>query len=568
MPAAACATRPLCGKRGSRHETHSLVRGLQQAYNFLRFAFPGVPHGRACPRTSNENKGPDPLAFADRPHRVNPIRRLTQRLANPLLVLLPADALVAFGALFAGAWIRFGLDMARAAQTLGPLTPRAISFAACIVIGLTTMGLYRARQRPTTMESIARVLVGVGIGGFGHVLFFYLFPEHNTGRLTLAIAMVFGFIAISLVRVLLLHFLDNNPAKRRVLLMGSGRVAAKVGLLRRRSDRRRFEVVGFVPGSAAEREFAERNGMGPLVAPDVDLAQLRFDEVVVALDDRRGMFPTAQLLRHRYIGIPVRDIVDFLEQETGKIDLDVLHPGWLIFASSGHSRWGFRVMKRLVDIGIGTVMLALASPLLALAVVAIRIEEGRGAPLLYRQRRVGRGGRVFDLLKFRSMRLDAEKGGPMWASRQGDERVTRTGALMRRFRIDELPQLVNVIRGEMSIVGPRPERPEFVEKLSPHLPLYDYRHCVRPGLTGWAQLNFPYGASVEDANEKLKYDLFYIKNTSTLFDLFILLQTLEVVIWGRGTSMAGPRGSETRDVKPPPGPAQMHLFSTRKRDVA
>jgi lipopolysaccharide/colanic/teichoic acid biosynthesis glycosyltransferase len=280
------------------------------------------------------------------------------------------------------------------------------------------------------------------------------------------------------------------------------------------------------------------------------------------------MFPTAQLLRHRSVGIPVRDIVDFLEQETGKIDLDVLHPGWLIFATSGHSRWGFRVLKRMLDVTTGVSMLVLTSPLLLLAVASVRIEEGWQAPLLYRQRRVGRGGRVFELLKFRSMRLDAEKGGPLWASRQGDDRVTRAGRLMRRFRVDELPQLVNVIRGEMSIVGPRPERPEFVGKLNQHLPLYDYRHCMRPGLTGWAQLNFPYGASIEDANEKLKYDLFYIKNTTILFDLFILMQTLEVVIWGRGTSMAGPRVAEVRDGAVAQDAAQMALFAARKSDAA
>jgi len=482
---------------------------------------------------------------------VNPLRRLTHHLSAPLLVLLLADALIAYGALFAGAWLRFGLDLAAATQILGPLTPRAITYAGCIVLGLTTMGLYRTRQRPTLIENIVRVLVGIGIGGFCHVLFFYLFPYYNTGRLTLAIAMMISFLGIALVRGLLLRFLDYNPLKWRVLLIGSGQVAAKVGLLRRRSDRRRFEVVGFIPGSEAEREFARRNTMGPLLAPDFDPAQLSYDEVIVALDDRRGRFPTAQLLRHRAMGIPVRDIADFLEQETSKVDLDVLHPGWLIFATSGHSRWGFRIAKRMTDVGIGMVMLVLASPLLAMAVLAIRIEDGGGAPLLYRQRRVGRGGREFELLKFRSMRLDAERGGPLWASRQGDDRVTRAGALMRRFRIDELPQLVNVIRGEMSIVGPRPERPEFVSMLSQQLPLYDYRHCMRPGLAGWAQLNFPYGASVEDANEKLKYDLFYIKNTGILFDLVILMQTLEVVIWGRGTSMAGPRGS--RDGNGGPG---------------
>lgn len=472
-----------------------------------------------------------------------------------MLVLLLADASIAYGALFAGAWMRFGFDLPEAASVLGPIGPRAVSFAVCIVIGLTTMGLYRSRQRPTMMEGTARILVGIALGGLGHVLFFYFFPEHNTGRLTLGIALTVTTLAILLVRGFLLHFLDHNPVKRRVLLIGSGRVAAKVGLLRRRSDRRRFEVVGFVPGSEAEREFAREHGMGPLLDAEADMGadadRLQYDEVVVALDDRRGRFPTSQLLRYRSAGIRVCDIVDFLERETGKIDLDVLHPGWLIFATSSHSRWGFRLLKRVVDVGLGMLMLLLASPLFLLAVTAIRIEEGWRVPLLYRQRRVGRGGHEFELLKFRSMRLDAEKGGARWASRQGDDRVTRAGAMIRRFRVDELPQLVNVIRGEMSIVGPRPERPEFVGELIQYLPLYDYRHCMRPGLTGWAQLNFPYGASIEDANEKLKYDLYYIKNTSILFDLVILLQTLEVVVWGRGTSMAGPRmGGSAGDRSP------------------
>lgn len=478
---------------------------------------------------------------------VNSLRRLGQRLSAPLLVLLLADAIVAYAALYAGAWIRFGLDLESAVRLLGgPVGPRAASFAIFIVMGLTTMGLYRSRQRPTVTEGIARVLVGVSLGGLGYVLFFYLFPYYNTGRLTLGIAVALVAILTLLVRGLVLNFLDHNPVKRRVLLIGSGEVAAKVGLLRRRSDRRRFEIVGFVPGSDAERAFAEQHGMGPLLDTEPEDGHFDYDEVVVALDDRRGRFPTAQLLRYRSQGIPVCDIVDFLERETGKIDLDVLHPGWLIFAASSHSRWGLRLLKRLIDIAIGSAMLLVTSPLLLLAVVAIRLEEGWSAPLMYRQQRVGRGGKEFELLKFRSMRLDAEKSGPRWASRAGDSRVTRAGAMIRRFRIDELPQLVNVIRGEMSIVGPRPERPEFVGQLVEQLPLYDYRHCMRPGLAGWAQLNFPYGASVEDANEKLKYDLFYIKNASILFDLVILMQTLEVVVWGRGTSMAGPRHEQER----------------------
>ena len=431
------------------------------------------------------------------------------------------------------------------------------------------MGLYRARQRPTLPECIARVLVGVAVGGFGYVFVFYMIPYLNTGRLTLAIAMMISFLLVTIVRLALLRLLDNNPNKRRILVIGSGRVASKVGLLRRRSDRRRFDVVGFVPGSAAERQFAEQQGVGPLLSSGTDFEQLVFDEVVVALDDRRGMFPTAQLLRHRYVGIAVRDIVDFLEHETGKIDLDVLHPGWLIFATSGHSRWGFRVCKRLFDLAAGSSLLLLMSPLLLIAVISMWIDESPNAPLLYRQQRVGRGGRLFELLKFRSMRVDAERAsGPQWASLKGDERVTRTGRFMRRFRIDELPQLVNVIGGEMSIVGPRPERPEFVEKLTEKIALYDYRHCVQPGLTGWAQLNFPYGASVEDASEKLKYDLFYIKNTNFLFDLFILMQTLEVVIWGRAISMSGPRLPKDAMAAENGDQARLKSLSAGKQDVA
>jgi sugar transferase (PEP-CTERM system associated) len=495
---------------------------------------------------------------------------MIRRLANPLATLVLADAAVAFGALYAGAWMRFGFSLEAAAAELGPLAPRAGSFAACVVVGLVTMGLYRSRQRPTLAEGVVRVLAGVGIGGLLHVLYFYLVPLHNTGRLTLAIAMAVSFVALSALRVLLLRVLDASPVKRRVLLFGSGRVAAKVGLLRRRSDRRRFDIVGFVPGSPAEREYAERRGIGPLFDADAPFEGMVIDEVVVALDDRRGMFPTAQLLRYRYLGIPVRDIVDFLEQETGKIDLDVLHPGWLIFATSAHSRWGLRIAKRLFDVTAALGLLAATSPFLLLVAASIWAEEGLRAPLLYRQRRVGRGGAEFDLLKFRSMHVDAEKdSGPLWASRQGDDRVTRTGRFIRRFRIDELPQLVNVIRGEMSIVGPRPERPEFVGQLNKAVPLYDYRHCMQPGLTGWAQLNFPYGASVEDASEKLKYDLFYIKNASLVLDLLILMQTTEVVLWGRAISMAGPRGPEER---PPRAvgqePKQVSLFTPEKRDVA
>ncbi|MEZ5564349.1 MAG: sugar transferase [Gammaproteobacteria bacterium] len=200
---------------------------------------------------------------------------------------------------------------------------------------------------------------------------------------------------------------------------------------------------------------------------------------------------------------------------------------------SSQTNMFYHGLKRLFDLLFSTVLLILSSPILTLTVIGIRMEDGMKAPLMYRQRRVGRNGDVFELTKFRSMRVNAERGtGPRFAS-ANDDRVTRVGRIIRRFRIDELPQLFNIIRGDMSVVGPRPERPEFVDVLSRQIPLYFYRHGVRPGLTGWAQLNFPYGASMDDAREKLTYDLYYIKNTNIVTDLLILLQTLEVVVWGR-----------------------------------
>jgi sugar transferase (PEP-CTERM system associated) len=382
----------------------------------------------------------------------------------------------------------------------------------------------------------------------------------------MAISMLTAFLLVSCSRVALLRWLDANTAKFRVLMFGSGRIAARVAMLRRRADRRRFDVIGYVPGCDAERNLAERLGLQPLVT-QTDLDPHSFDEIVIALDDRRGQFPTAELLGHRFRGIPVVDIVDFLEQETGRIDLDVMRPGWLVFAVSRHAAVGYRVAKRLLDVAASSLLLVLVLPLFLATIVGIWLEEGFRAPLLYRQRRVGRGGRVFELLKFRSMRRDAEKEtGPQWAAKR-DERVTRTGRILRRFRIDELPQLVNIVRGDMSMVGPRPERPEFVDKILRRSPLFDYRHCLRPGLTGWAQLNYPYGASMEDANEKLKYDLFYIKNANIVLDVFILLQTLEVVLWGRAISMAGQR-DPAEHPRTEAHTSQMQLFPGSKRDVA
>jgi len=258
------------------------------------------------------------------------------------------------------------------------------------------------------------------------------------------------------------------------------------------------------------------------------------DEIVVAMDDRRRGFPMHEFLECRLAGIEILELPTFLERETGKVRLDVLNPSWIIFGEGFRASLLQRMVERTVDVVVSLALLILASPAILLTALAIKFEDGLDAPILYRQRRVGQHGVVFDVLKFRSMRVDAEHPGQaIWAT-QDDPRVTRVGGFMRKSRIDELPQLVNVLRGDMSFVGPRPERPEFVQKLEHTIPYYRERHSVKPGITGWAQLCYPYGSSEKDALEKLQYDLYYVKNRSLLFDLAILVQTVEVVLWGKG----------------------------------
>jgi sugar transferase (PEP-CTERM system associated) len=257
-------------------------------------------------------------------------------------------------------------------------------------------------------------------------------------------------------------------------------------------------------------------------------------EIVVAMDDGRAGFPFEAFLECRLAGIAVSDLTEFLERETGQVRIDLVHANWMVF-SAGFERNSLQShLERVFDVIASLGLLAVTWPLMILTVIAIKIEEGPVASVLYRQVRVGERGQPFSLLKFRSMREDAERDGrPRWAA-ANDARVTRVGRVIRKLRIDELPQILNVLNGEMSLVGPRPERPEFVSALNTKIPLYRERHTIKPGITGWAQLCYPYGANENDAAEKLQYDLFYVKNRTLLFYLAILVQTVEVILWGKG----------------------------------
>jgi sugar transferase (PEP-CTERM system associated) len=318
------------------------------------------------------------------------------------------------------------------------------------------------------------------------------------------------------------------------MIYGAGERAASILDLRRRADRRGFRIVGNLaaPGDSfvGDKNILKANGKS---ITDIAIEH-QADEIVVAMDDRRGNLPIRELLDARLQGIDVIDLLHFLERETGKIRVDLVNPGWLIFSSGFRTSRFRRFNKRLVDIVVSATLLLLFWPIMLLITLAIKIEGGFKAPVLYRQSRVGYNDEPFWVLKYRSMRMDAEEDGKaVWAT-EDDGRITRVGRFLRQYRLDELPQILNVLRGQMSLVGPRPERPEFVDSLKESIPYYSERHTVKPGVTGWAQLRYSYGSSAEDAIEKLQYDLYYVKNHGLMLDIMIILQTVEVVLWGKG----------------------------------
>ena len=408
-------------------------------------------------------------------------------------------------------------------------------FAGVLSIAFLAVGLYQAHSREGHGGHVVRMLVAFAIGGVVLIISFYIVPTVYVGRGVLALALALGFVFCTIVRFAFTAMVDQEGLRRRVLVVGTGRRASLlVERMRRAVDRRGFSLVGFVPaGAEASLIPAERrlDASGGLLA----LARSHgVDEIVVGADDRRGSLPMSDLLECRLAGIQVTDLATFFEREAGKIKLGIVDPSWLVFSDGFDRRQWRQVTKRAFDMAASTILLLLAAPLMLLTALAIWLESGFKGPIIYRQERVGEGGRAFTVLKFRSMRTDAEKDGKAVWAQKDDDRITTVGRVIRKLRIDELPQVFNVLRGDMSFVGPRPERPCFVADLSKQIPYFGLRHCVKPGITGWAQLRYAYGASVEDSAEKLKFDLYYAKNHSLVFDLMILMQTVEVVLFGKG----------------------------------
>ena len=463
-----------------------------------------------------------------------PIRIFNHYVHLPIVILAVVEGLICFGSVYGAAFLRFSHRFPDFLEESTALFEQAVVFSLTMLGALVAVGLYHARQRAGTIGVMVRVIAGVALGLVGVTLIFYIFPVLYFGRGFFAYAAFLSILGILLARIVFSNVVDEEIFKRRVLVYGAGQRAESLTMLRRRTDQRGFKLMGFVP-CEGDADIVPDNRLLHLTIPIHEFAEAAsIDEVVIAMDDRRQNFPLHDLLECRVKGIDVLDLMNFLERETGKVKLDVMNPSWIIF-SEGFNRNALReFVRRAFDLVASAGLLAIAWPLMIVAAVAVKFEDGIRAPVFYRQRRVGLDGEVFNLLKFRSMSVNAEADGKAQWAQKNDSRVTRVGGIMRKTRIDELPQLLNVLRGDMSFVGPRPERPEFVSQLNERIPYYRERHCVKPGITGWAQLCYPYGSSEKDALEKLQYDLYYVKNHGFLFDLMILLQTAEVVLWGKG----------------------------------
>ncbi|MGZ8997365.1 MAG: TIGR03013 family XrtA/PEP-CTERM system glycosyltransferase [Allosphingosinicella sp.] len=410
--------------------------------------------------------------------------------------------------------------------------PNMLAFTITLQTAMVAVGVYGVEALQSTRFAVARLLVAVMLGIILLSLIFFLIPPVSFWRSSLLYATWLALAALSLVRILLHDLLGGDRFKRRVMVLGAGERALRIESLGRREGIG-FAVVGFVSMNDGPIAVASAINRADIPSLPNHLLRLGASEVVLALEERRNALPLNDLLKIKTTGVHVHEFSSFLERETGRVDLDSLNPSWLIFSdgfSSGRRLSG--IAKRLFDVVVSFFILVLTWPLILLTALAVKLES-RG-PAFYRQRRVGLYGQTFDVLKIRSMRIDAEVGGKAVWAQKDDPRVTKVGSFIRKVRIDELPQAWSVLKGEMSFVGPRPERPQFVADLESRLPYYAERHVVKPGITGWAQVNYPYGASVEDSREKLEFDLYYAKNYTPFLDILILLQTLRVILWPEG----------------------------------
>ncbi len=461
-------------------------------------------------------------------------RAPSSRKNRAMRMLWIIELVLLAGCVAVAAWLRFFNDPEGHALFLSDAPLRALLIAFVLTGAMAALGLYQPHGRYSRTDLVLRMLLSFAFGAIGLLVIFYLVPQTYVGRGPFAITMALGFLVVLCTRLSVERYFLADSLRQRALVLGAGVNADLINSrMRRKADRKSFVILGFVPlpGQPVVVRAEELRPLEGRTLAEV-VEELNVDELIIAPDERRGALPMEEMLKCVQSGVSVVDISSFFERESGTVQLSVADPSWLVFSGGFDYSMPRRMIKRLFDLGAALALLLVAWPMMLVVALAIWLESG--GPVLYRQTRVGERGQHFELIKFRSMRQDAEKGGvAVWATRN-DDRTTRVGKFIRLTRLDELPQLFSVIGGHMSFVGPRPERPQFVEMLNEQIRYYGVRHSIKPGLTGWAQLRYPYGASVQDAEEKLKFDLFYVKNHGLVFDLLILLQTVEVVLFGRG----------------------------------
>jgi sugar transferase (PEP-CTERM system associated) len=455
-------------------------------------------------------------------------------VSTPFVLCALVEFLLFLASFFAAAAIRFA-PQGGALFGHEPLWARALVSSVVMQVSFYYGELYENQGLRRRIELFLRLGQCFAGGVVALMVVGFMLPPLEVGRGLLALFLGVSFAAVLAWRLVFTWAFGREALCDRVLVLGTGHSARQIAEEMVERAPLGYRVVGFLTEHQVE---VGRRLFNPSVLGTVDELHRLVGEhgatlIVVAQEDRRKRMPVGELLRCRLAGVRVREAADVYERMTGRLLLEDLRPSWLIFSQGFNKPRLLSNTKRIGEAVMAAGLLAITAPLLALIALAVRLDS-RG-PALYGQTRVGERGRTFALLKFRTMREDAEAiTGPVWASGAWDPRVTRIGRFLRKVRLDELPQLLNVLRGEMSFVGPRPERPHFVEKLRAVIPYYDERHSVRPGITGWAQVRFPYGSTIEDAEQKLQYDLYYVKNMSLIMDLAIILETAKVALLGRG----------------------------------
>ena len=448
--------------------------------------------------------------------------------------MILAEAALVYGAIIGAVYLRVGVSGApyELVEKHGYWKAAVAGFFCLAAFYL--FDLYDFLVMHDRRELVLRLVQALGLAWIALAFSFYTFPGLMLGRGISLIALPLALGLMVSWRVSIHWFLGHPDFGERILIVGSGNLAVELAREVLTRPDAGYRIVGFV-GNDAEllgKSLINPRVIGLTEQLDEIVKRENIDRIVVAMGERRGQLPTNKLLQLSLAGqVSIEEGSSFYERITGRVSLNMLRPSWLIFSSRGRRAKLTELSRTIVHWFVALIGAILSLPIVIVTAVLIKLES-RG-PIFYKQERVGKNGRIFVLTKFRSMRVDAEQDGPVWASK-GDARTTRIGRIIRKIRVDEIPQFWNILKGEMSFVGPRPERPHFVAQLAEEIPFYEQRHLIAPGLTGWAQIKYPYGASIEDARQKLQYDLFYIKNQSLVLDAIILFETVKIILFGRG----------------------------------